>query len=194
MKFTSMSLSLLAVTACTTGGGSGLAFEQRASEIEGIYRLDTHLMNDAACAPGGTPMGGEHGFAFAKRGSVFGTEFLQVWSCESLEDCRAKAAQDQLSAPIDFGFTLTGVDGDALTGFEATTGWTDGSNTCSMPELSDLVLELDGDALRIEKAIRVGADYTTSNGICTTDKGRASAEKATCSQMETLTATFVEAL
>jgi hypothetical protein len=193
MKFSSLALSLLAVTACT-GSGSDLDFDERASEIEGIYRLDTHLMNEFACAPGGAEMQGEHGFAFAKRGSVFGTEFLQIWSCESLEDCRAKAAQDQLSAPIDFGFTLTGVDGDALTGFEATTGWTDGGNTCSMPELSDLVLELDGDLLRIEKEIRVGADYTTSNGICTTDKGRASAEKATCSQMETLTATFVEAL
>jgi len=186
----SFALPLLALTACATDGD----FDQRASEVEGIYRVDSHLMNETACAPGGTPMEDMHSFAFAKRGNVFGTEFLQLWSCESLDDCRTKAAQDQLNGAISFGFTLTSVDGDALTGFEATTGWTTGGNTCSMPELSDLVLELDGDTLRLEKTIRIGDDYTTSNGVCTTDRGRASAEDAECSQMETLTATFVEAL
>lgn len=188
----SFALSLLSLSACT--GGSGLAFEQRASEVEGIYRVDAHLLNDAACAPGGAPMEDMHAYAFAKRGSVFGTEFLQIWSCASLEDCRAKAAEDQPSGLISFGFTLSGVDGDALTGFEATTGWSDGGNTCSMPELSDLVLELDGETLYLEKAIRIGADYATSNGVCTTEKGRASAEKVACSQMETLTATLIETL
>ncbi|MGE0397549.1 MAG: hypothetical protein AB7T06_12580 [Kofleriaceae bacterium] len=176
------------------GGGSDLEFEQRASEVEGIYRVDSHLMNEAACAPGGSAMQDSHRFAFAKRGNVFGTEYLQVYSCASLDDCRQKAAQSQFSGVIDFGFTLSAVDGDLLTGTMSTSGYSDGGSTCSMPEMQRLTLALDGDALRIEGAIHIGEDYQTSDGICWTDKGLEASEDAPCTQMETLTATFVEAL
>lgn len=182
------------VTACTTSGGSDLEFAQRAAEVEGIYRVESHLMNEAACAPGGSPMEDMHGFAFAKRGSVFGVDYLQIYSCESVADCRAKAAQAQFSGLIDFSFTLSAVDGDLLIGTMSTSGYSDGGTTCSMPEMQELELALDGDALRIEGGIHKGHDYTTTDGICWTDKGREASEDAPCSQMETLTATFVEAL
>ncbi len=186
----SLALSLLALSACATDGD----FTDRASQVEGIYRVDGHLLNAASCSPGGAPVKDTHPFAFAERGEVFGHEFLQIWSCASLADCREKAAQGQLNASIDFGFTLTSVDGDALEGTEATTGFTDGGDTCTKPELSSIVLSLDGGALRLEKATRIGKDYRADDGFCTTDKGRAASEDAPCTQMETLTATLVESL
>jgi hypothetical protein len=64
-----------------------------------------------------------------------------------------------------------------------------------MPELSHTKLVLTGDTVQIEKRTQVGADYTAdSNGFCTTDKGRESAEKAPCSELETMTMTKLEAL
>jgi hypothetical protein len=183
-------LSALAVSACATDG----EFVDRASQVEGIYRVDSHLLNDSACSPGGTPYQDSHAFAFAKRGSVFGTEMLQVYSCASLADCRQKAALRPFEGNIDFGFTLSDISGDTLTGFEVTTGYTDGSGTCTKPELSDIELTLSSGAMRIEKATQIGHSYPAQNGACTTDKGRAASEDAPCSQMETLTATFVEAL
>jgi hypothetical protein len=185
----SFALSLLALSACTSDD-----FGDRASEVEGIYRVDSHLLNEAACSPGGTAFTDDDAFAFAKRASVLGHDFLQIYSCASLADCRAKAAQAQFQGALSFSFTLTAVDGDALTGSEVTTGFTSSNGTCTMPELSDLSLDFDGSVLRIEKSTRIGQDYPGQGGYCTTDKGRASAEKASCSEMETLSATLVEPL
>lgn len=191
MKLLSLlALPLVVISACASDGG----FVDQAAEVEGIYRVDSHLLNDAACTRGGVPVTDMHGFAFAKRGSVLGTDFLELYSCASLDDCRAKAALKQFEGATAFAFTLTGTDDKGLTGFESTTGFSNGSGTCSMPELSSISLVLDGAALRLEKSTRIGADYAAHDGVCTTDKGRAAAESAPCSEMETLDATLVEAL
>ena len=194
MKFFSslaFALSALAASACATDDG---VFIDQASQAEGIYLVDSHLLNDKGCSPGGTELQDAHGFAFAKRGNVLGTEMLQVYSCASLADCRQQAALKPFEGNIDFGFTLSEISGQTLTGFEVTTGYTDGSGTCTKPELSDIELTLTGATLRIEKATQIGHSYPAENGACTTDKGRAASEDAPCAQMETLTATFVEAL
>ncbi len=189
MKLLSLfAFSFLALSACADG-----AFVDRASQVEGIYRVDSHLLNETSCSPGGAAVHDAHTFAFAKRGNVLGNEFLQVWSCASLADCRQKAAQDQLSGGHEFAFMLTGSDGDSLTGSEVTTGFSRGDDICTMPESSHLVLELSGDALRIEKTTRIGRDYRAQDGYCTTDKGRAASEDAPCTENETLTATLLEA-
>ena len=69
----SLACSLLALSACATDG----EFVDRASEVEGIYRVDSHLLNAASCSPGGAAVQDTHAFAFAKRGEVFGHEYLQ---------------------------------------------------------------------------------------------------------------------
>lgn len=193
MKFLSsfaFALSAFAATACATDG----VFTERASQVEGIYRVDSHRLNEKACSPGGTALQDSHSFAFAKRGNVLGTDMLQVYSCASLADCRQKAALKPFEGTIDFGFTLSDISGETLTGFEVTTGYTDGSGTCTKPELSDIELTLAGGTMKIEKATQIGQSYPADKGACTTDKGRAASEDAPCAQMETLTATFVEAL
>jgi hypothetical protein len=185
-----LALSLVTASACATDGD----FTARASEVEGIYQVKSHLLNDQGCSPGGDTVSDQHGFAFAKRASILGTDYLMIYSCASLDDCRQKAALKQFEGNISFAFTLSGIDGEALTGFEVTTGFTSSNGTCTMPELSNLVLTLEGDTLSIEKTTKIGHDYAAQNGACTTDKGREASESASCSQMETLKATLVEAL
>jgi hypothetical protein len=188
MKFPLVLLPLLAVSACTDD-----EFSTRATSVEGIYRVDSHTRNEAACSPGGDPVEDTQTFAVAKRGDVLGIETLQILSCADVDDCRVKAST-AFEGPISFSFVLTGVDGDALTGFEATSGFTTAGTTCEMPELSNLTLEMTGDTLQLEKRIQIGADYMSANGVCTTDQGRAAAEAAPCSELETLTATRLEDL
>jgi hypothetical protein len=168
-------------------------FSAQAASVEGIYRVDSHTRNEASCSPGGTAVDDTETLAVAKRADVFGVETLQILSCADLDDCRVKASP-VFEGPISFSFMLTGVDGDALTGFEATSGFTTAGTTCEMPELSNLELEMNGDVLRLEKRTQIGADYTSANGVCTTDQGRASAEAAPCTELETLAATRLEDL
>jgi hypothetical protein len=63
-----------------------------------------------------------------------------------------------------------------------------------MPELASLTLVMDGESLRLERRTQIGADYAPANGTCTTDQGRAVAEAAPCSELETLTATRIAPL
>lgn len=185
-----LALSLFTASACATDG----EFADRAAEVEGIYQVKSHLLNDQGCTPGGTPFSDQHGFAFAKHSTILGRDYLHIYSCASLEDCRQKAALTQFEGNISFAFTLSSTDGAALTGFEVTTGFTSSTGVCTMPELSNVVLTIEGDALSIEKSTRIGHDYPADSGVCSTDKGRAASEGASCSQMETLKATLVEAL
>jgi hypothetical protein len=189
MKLPYLLLPFLAISACT-----GDSFSDQAASVEGIYRVDSHLRNEASCSPGGAPVSDSQTFAYAKRVDILGIETLQLLSCASLDDCRAKAAQASFGGPISFAFTLTAADGDALTGFEATTGFTTANGTCEMPELSNLELVMTGDALQLEKRTQVGADYPADNGACTSEKGRAAAEAAPCTELETLAATKLESL
>jgi hypothetical protein len=185
-----LALSILTASACATEG----EFIDRADEVEGIYQVTSHLLNDKSCSPGGTAFSDQHSFAFAKRNTIFGHEYLHIYSCASLQDCRQKAALPQFEGNISFSYTLSAVDGDVLTGFEVTTGFTSSIGVCTMPELSSVVLKIDGEQLSLEKSTKIGSDYPAQNGVCTTDKGREASEGASCSQMETLKATLVEAL
>ena len=80
-----LALSIVTASACATDGG---AFIDRASEVEGIYQVKSHLLNDESCSPGGTPLADQHRFAFAKRNTILGHEYLHIYSCASLDDCR----------------------------------------------------------------------------------------------------------
>jgi len=187
--FTSLACSLVAISlaACTDG-----SFVDQASEIEGIYRVDVHRLNEAACEPG-PAVTGTHAYAYAKRFQIRDFEYLAVYSCESLEACRAAAAAGLPSGVTEFDFAVSDVDGAALVGEGASSGFVDGG-ICRAPEAWSTTLELDGETLVVERAIRVGRDYAAVNGYCTTDKGAAAAEGMACSKLETLTATRIEAL
>jgi hypothetical protein len=90
-------------------------FDAQAASVEGIYLVDSHTRNEAACSPGGDAVEDTDRYAVAKRHDPGGLELLDVVSCSSPADCEAKAGLES-PGPVSFGFALTGVDGEALTG------------------------------------------------------------------------------
>jgi hypothetical protein len=188
MKFPLVVVPILAVSACTDD-----PFEQKAATVEGIYRVDSHTRNETGCSPGGAAVEDTETFAFAKRYELLGIKVLDVISCSDIDDCRTRS-EDGASGPLSFGFALTAVDGDTLTSVEVGSGFSTGGSTCEMPELAKLTLVMTDDTLQVERRTQIGADYMSANGACTTDQGRASAEAAPCSELETLTGTRLEDL
>jgi hypothetical protein len=180
------------MSACTDEADE--VFDEQAATYEGIYRIDSHLLNDAACSPGGSAVDDQQTFAFAKRGEALGTPFLQIDSCLSLEDCRAKAAQAQYSGPVSFAYTLTGVDPVGLSGFEIAPGSSTASGWCEMPHVSALTLAMDGTAARLEKRTKLAEHYDADHHACSTEGAVDALQDVPCSQFETLTATRLEAL
>jgi hypothetical protein len=203
-----LSLSLsLSLVACATDDRAAddhdqlpdqTGFVEQASLVEGIYAINAHLMNADGCSPGGEPMEGQARFAFAVQSSLFGYDFLTVMSCDSLEACRRDAAAfrngGELGA-IDFDFTVDRVAAAGLLGEGASSGYSTGDGMCRDPQAWDTTLDLEGNELMISRAIREGADYPEDDdGYCTTDAAKRASKGVACSQMETLRATYVEAL
>ncbi|HEU0031947.1 MAG TPA: hypothetical protein VFQ53_15045 [Kofleriaceae bacterium] len=189
-------LAIVTVLVIGCGDSGSDDFARRASEVEGIYQVQAYTRNETACAPGGTSQLGSETFAFAVRQSFLGQTLLSVMSCASVADCHDKAARVQggQGVALDFSFGVSEVSGDALVGQGASTGFgIDG--VCTGGELTATTLTLDGDALAIEQQITVADDYPVdADGFCTTDAARAAADGNTCTQLELLSATFVEPL
>lgn len=197
-----LSLSLsLSLVACATDDNNELpdqtGFAEQASLVEGIYVINSHLMNADGCTPGGEPMEGSSRFAFAVQSSLAGYDFLTVMSCANLEDCRRDAAAFRNGGElglIDFDFTVDRVASAGLLGEGANSGYSTGDGMCRDPQAWDTTLDLAGKELIIERAIREGNDYAEVDGYCTTDAAKQASKGATCSQMESLRATLVETL
>lgn len=188
----------LALTACTSSSGTGSSdFEDTAAAAEGIYQVAGYTRNDASCAPGGESRLGSDTFAAAFSSTNFGISTLEIVSCASIADCRDKvaAAKAREGYTYDFGFTLTEVgQNGALTGEGVSSGF-DNGEVCTEGEVSSTLLTLTGDALRLEQAISIAADYPIDDhGGCNTGDAQQAAEGSTCSAMEVLTATFVAPL
>jgi hypothetical protein len=186
MKFPVVVLPLLAMSACADD-----PFDDKAASVEGIYRVDSHTRNETSCSPGGDAVEDTQTFAFAKRHDVLGVKMLDFMSCSDVVDCRAKSEKASFGDPISFGFALTAIDGDALTGVELGAGLGNADGTCKMPELTNLKLVMTNTTLQLESRTQIGADYMSANGTCSTAQARASAEAAPCSELETISATKI---
>jgi hypothetical protein len=182
---------LVSVAAC--GDSSSSRYDELAASMEGIYSVQTYTRNEAACAPGGDSQLGTDVFAVVARESVFGTKYLSVRSCGSIAECRAVLAGQ--GAGHDFTFAVYTPDDDgSLSGEGRSTGFGDGT-TCREGEVTATTLTLAGGALRVEQQITIADDYPVdSEGFCSTDAAAAAAAGNSCSQLEVMTATFVEAL
>jgi hypothetical protein len=186
-------VSGLALAACGGGGGDDSDFVLASAGMVGIYSLDSYTLNETACSPGGESISGEHSFAVAFQEKVFGFDLLTIMSCESPADCRAKV-DDRTGFLIDYSFTVqfVGADGE-LTGGGSSSGFNlDG--TCQEGSVFDTVLTLTGGQLRIEQGLTIADDYPADGDFCDTRSAQQAADGNSCSQMEVLTATFVEEL
>jgi hypothetical protein len=182
---------LLAFTACTDSGSSS-DFEQAASGMVGIYRIDSHTRNELACSPDGAAVEGTHEFAVGFMQKFFGIELLTFYSCASPADCRDKAT-NTTGFLIDFSFSVQFVGDGELTGGGGSSGF-NRDGVCEEGEVWDTRLTLTGSSLRIQQGITVSDNYPADDGTCATDLAADAADGNECSKMEVLTATFVEEL
>lgn len=202
MKHASPGFLLLALSltagACSDDGASN-SFGDIAASMEGIYRIDTHTENLAACEPGGDSLISSevHGYLAVQNRPIFGIPNLSMISCGSPADCRETlAAWDRNeSFNIDFSFAVQAADGNgSLVGEGASTGfgW---EGTCTEGSTFQTVAALEGEALDIVQRRTIADDYPAdADGYCTTDLAKEHAAGNSCSQLEHLTATFVEDL
>lgn len=196
-RFLLLALPLAALAACSDD--EPISFGDIASSMEGIYRVDTHTENLDACAPGGDSLmsDGVEGYLVVQSRPIFGFPYLPMISCASPADCRDKlAAWDRNEGWVsDFSFAVEAANGEGdLIGGGASTGYgMDG--ICTEGTTFATLATLSGDSLAITLERTVADDYPAdADGFCTTDLAKDAAAGNSCSQMETLTATFVEEL
>ncbi len=191
-----------ALLAATAGGCStddpATDFETVALSMEGIYRLDAHTANTAACAPGGESLlgNGNDGFVVVKNEPFFGFSNLSLMSCASPSDCRAKLAalSGGEGVNIDFSFAVQEIDGDgALVGRGANTGFNE-DGMCVDGSITATTVTLAGQTLAIAQRITIADAYPQDDGFCTTDLAKEAAAGNSCSEMIQLSGTFVESL
>jgi hypothetical protein len=196
-----LGLALATTAACDAepDPGSLGSFDEVAASVEGIYRVDTHTENLAACAPGGDDLMDPDvdGYLAVKSRSVFGYSYLPMISCASPADCRDKlAAWDRSeSFNLDFSFAVEKLasDGDLAGGGASTGYWMD--DTCTEGSVFETVAIVEGDVLDITLRRTIADTYPVDeDGFCTTDLAREAAAGNQCSQFEQLTATFVDGL
>lgn len=192
--------SLLVTVACSESDDVG--FDSIATSMEGIYRIDAHTENQVACEAGGESLlvdGAETHLALIKS-SLFGIPLLSMLTCADPTQCRSRV-EVLLTGGIvdgDYVYVVNEVvnepSGDALAGRGASTGFSD-NGTCREGAITLSLASLDGDALRFSQERTVADDYPVdSEGFCTTDLAREAAEGNSCSELITLTASYLEEL
>jgi hypothetical protein len=186
---------ITALAACSDPSSSS-SFQETAESMEGIYRVTSHTNNLEACEPGGDVVTGVDGYIVVAYRPILERPFLDVTSCANPADCLAKRASlDQgegISIDFSFGFERVEDDG-TIVGGGASTGF-NMNGICTQGTLWDTSATLDGEILTIRKQLTLADDYPAEDESCSTDLTRNAAAGNDCSQMEILTATFVEAL
>ncbi len=189
-KFVLSALLGLTTAACSS------EFVETANSLEGIYRVDSHNYNEAMCAPGGESLITEEseGYVVAFTEEVFGTDLLIVDSCASPENCRDKYPEWKTGGYFkDFGFTVSKVEGNRLTGLGSSTGF-GVEGQCEGGEKRETSMAFDETSISIELSETDSDTYPQDDGLCWTDQALKAAKGNSCSRMETMTATFVESL
>lgn len=122
-----------------------------------------------------------------------GIKLLELLSCSSIDDCHDKKAKlDSGDFVIsDFSFT---VGASALSASGASSGFFE-NGVCSEGQTTRTVLVADGDTITVTQQITNVPDYPAEADMtCSTDGAEAAADGQACSQQQTMTAHFVEAL
>lgn len=164
-----------------------------ATDLEGIYTIETWTDNPVGCASEGPtilPSQPEAMF-FVRAESYFGTDFVNVDLCADPTACEAAAA----SAAIEFdGWAFDrGSDADGWRGGQATAGG-DGT-TCTGSASDDTLTATAAGAVRIESRRRVSRPFSPdADGLCSTDDAIAAASGEPCAELAVVTARRVAPL
>lgn len=180
-----MRITLLGLLLIGCGGDDdGTAFE-------GIWRADTWTENTMGCTEGPSVLATRDAFFYTKNESFLGQSFVNVKGCDDIATCKMEANDDDTINIGMFGFD-EGSDGAGWTvhnvsGFSFQ-GQCEGS-------VGDGKLTISATTWRIEGRTVDVAPFPAGTGDepCPEDKVEKAAEGQPCTQLEVVTATFMEA-
>jgi len=192
---TSAALSLLG---CGDEGGAPGPVEGFDPRLRGIYGIETHTRNDAACEAGGESVEALHSLLAIDAIDYHGRYFLGALSCADPTMCRSHIAAAQapeagdripeLEVDFFYLFTTSLSDGSASALAEGATALDDGS--CVGRVYSDR-LTRDGERVRIESRIADVPPFPPSGGECVLPAG---SRELPCTAFELLTGVLSEQL
>lgn len=193
----SFSLALaLTLVACDDSSSSGSSTSQNLSAAEGIYKLDSYAYNTEACSKGTNTLANktENHVAMVAVSSAFGN-YLQVVTCPSVDSCQTLVdnIRNNKMFLIDFSATfMKGSVANGLTAEYAGSGYWHSDGTCTEGRLENQTLKFTGTAFQYAAEIQKASTYQQVDGYCDTDEVQKHLNP--CSEMETMTGTYVQAL
>jgi hypothetical protein len=158
---------------------------------EGIYELTLRTENENGCDSVGDDLflTSDPNFIMLSM-SVFGSRYVQLTSCNGVDDCRdvAAALRSMQGVPVDYTLTLSAeLDADSLTGFSAWTGFNE-NGICVDRRYDEHELLRMGDAVSAQTISKGLADKPAEDDICWAEpaKDEKEAETAPCVAMAML--------
>jgi hypothetical protein len=200
-------LSLNVLCACALGALFGCSSRDGAagpaatigSELEGVYQIQTYTHNEQSCTEEGQSVLEQRTerFLFVVSSFLLGQPYLMAASCASVDDCKGKLARARAmeASLTEFSFSFTtAIDDHTFGGRAADTGSSGGGAFCTDSKVNDHTLSRAADkSIRIEDKITLVGDHPKdSDGSCSSDGTLAAAVGKSCSQLDALTAQFIE--
>lgn len=168
----------LALAGC---GGESL------TALEGLYAVSTWTLNPDSCDADGPSIAETHdGFAYLKAESFLGTEFVNVHTCATADECADKARDGDTIHLNAFTFE-EGSDADGWTNTSAF-GFMRDVSCESLVSVTTLTAPAAG-TIRIEQRTLQPATYPPENGACTEEGAEAAGGAQPCAELEVVTMT-----
>lgn len=175
------------------GCGQALTLEQAGASMQGVYRIETHTLNDAGCdEEGASVLSADAGYLALFADEAMGEPIVRATGCTDPHDCRTKAGQSRAMQPYwaEFELVFTAVEGGAsLSGEEISTGSASSSETDPCyGTVSQHELTNGEGGLRIEQRSTAIDEFPKEGRRCTGEGARAVARSARCNRLRVITA------
>ena len=181
-------LVFLFCLACGGGDDGG------STELEGIYQLESWTHNPDSCDGEGPASFEEDVYThfFVRFDSFFGEEFVAAVTCESLDECRTDAADDDTL--FLGGFFFDAGDDDA--------GWTGDSSVLSIGDTSctgsvfqATLTGVPGESVRIDEETKTVTDVPLGEeDDCDNEAAYQQADGLPCEQLTVVTGSYLESI
>ena len=193
-----LGMSFLALMASACGESSVDLFQERATEIQGIYTVTRDHENTLNCAEmGQSILDDGTGFAFIKLANDGLSPALFYLRCGDLDACQTQVEEFEVLEAVNAGatvFSWVDVLGN-FRGDRVTTGFWQDDGTCRDAEKDRAFLSVDADG-RLEFVVErylVGETPQATDGDCTTEGTNAAMHDAVCRSSQSTEGYLLEA-
>ena len=164
------------------------------TELEGIYQLESWTHNPDSCDGEGPASFEASAYThfFVRFDSFFGEEFLTAVTCESLDECRTDAADDDTLFLGGFAFAAGNDE----------TGWTGDSSVLSIGDTSctgsvfqATLTGVPGESVRIDEETKTVTDVPLGEeDDCDNQAAYQQADGLPCEELTVVSGTYLESI